>query len=67
MFKVGEKVFSVLNGQETDQIGTVTEVTDSEVIVSPVDYPFVKFSYDLKGDHRTDTKFSIRKVKRNNK
>lgn len=62
MFKVGDEVFSVLNGKETDQIGRVIEITDSEVIVEPIDYPFVEFSYDLEGNHREDTKFCIRKV-----
>lgn len=62
MFKLGDKVISVLNNQDTDQFGIVTEINDDEVIVTPIDFPIIDFSYTLEGKHLIDTKFSIRKL-----
>jgi hypothetical protein len=62
-FKIGDLVYSVKNDEITDQVGQVTNVTDNEVIVSPVEFPFIEFSYNLKGQHLEDTEFSIIKVK----
>lgn len=61
MFKVGDKVFSVTNGETTDQIGTVKEVNETEVIVVPDSMPWVKFSYNLDGTHN-EPSFSIKKA-----
>lgn len=62
MFKVGDRVVSIKDNEATDQIGTVIEVTDSEVIVQPDEFPFIDFSYALNGNHLEDTNFSIRKL-----
>lgn len=61
-FKAGDRVLSVRNNEATDQVGIVLEVTDKDVIVSPVDFPGAIFSYDLNGNHREDLRFSIKKV-----
>lgn len=64
MFKVNDKVISVLNNEDTDQIGIVVEVSDV-IVVRPMDFPWVSFEYNLEGKHEEDTKFSIRKLERN--
>jgi ribosomal protein L14E/L6E/L27E len=60
-FKVGDKVISVKKGQDTDQIGIVLEVTEDNIKVTPVEFFGAIFDYDINGNHREDTRFSIRK------
>lgn len=60
-FKIGDKVVSLRNGQDTDQLGMVMEITDTEIVVCPLDFPAF-FHYNLEGKHEEDTRFSIRKV-----
>lgn len=61
--KKGDTVISVLNGEDTDRVGIVIHVTENDIIVSPVEFCWASFEYDLDGNHREDTKFSIRKLK----
>lgn len=66
-FKIKDKVLSVMNGEDTDQIGVVTRIDpDGTVYVNPVEAPpYIECRYTSDGkaiDNRPNYTYAIKKL-----
>jgi hypothetical protein len=65
-FKLKDKVISVMNGEKTDQIGTVNRIDSKGIVyVNPDEMPYVECRYLPDGfaiDNREGIEYSIIKL-----